>query len=51
MGVDGQTYDDVVDILLLDNMIQREGTGYCMSNTVECHFWNHKLRNKEKKEE
>lgn len=47
MEIDGSTYDAIIDILLLDNMIQREGTGYCMSNTVECYFWNHKLRNQE----
>ena len=40
---DREEYQKIIDILLLDNMIYREGTGFLVKNTVEKNFWYNSL--------
>ena len=43
LKVERERFSNLVDILLLDNMVFREGTGYTIKNTVEKNFWYHRL--------
>ena len=43
LKVDRERHHELVDILLLDNMANREAGGYSIKNTVERYFWYERL--------
>jgi len=43
LEIDRERYNELIDILLLDNMIYREGSGLSIKNTVERNFWYYRL--------